>query len=113
MAGGSARGNRVRDLRTPFQAPQANEVCERLIGTLRQECLDFLIPLTEAHLRRILKEWGATTTGAAHTALGVPEPPPGLPVPPLLGKRLPPQSRVARSVLGGLHQEYGLERAVA
>src|SRR5205807_6750113 len=35
----------------------ANAFCERLIGTLRRECLDFLIPLNERHLRSLLKEW--------------------------------------------------------
>jgi putative transposase len=37
----------LRVLRTPVQAPQANAYCERLVGTLRRECLDFLIPLSE------------------------------------------------------------------
>jgi putative transposase len=41
----------VRVLRTPIRAPKANAVCERLGGSLRRECLDFLIPLTERHLR--------------------------------------------------------------
>jgi transposase InsO family protein len=49
----------VRVLKTPFRAPQANAFCERLIGTIRRECLDFLIPLGEKPLRRILKEWVA------------------------------------------------------
>jgi putative transposase len=43
-------------LKTPFRAPQANAFCEPLVGTIRQECLDFLVPLNERHLRRILKE---------------------------------------------------------
>jgi hypothetical protein len=30
----------VRVMRTPAQAPQANSVCKRLIGTIRRECLD-------------------------------------------------------------------------
>jgi putative transposase len=47
----------LRILKTPFQAPQANAFCERLIGTVRRECLDFLIPLNERHLRGILREW--------------------------------------------------------
>jgi putative transposase len=34
-------------LKTPVRSPQANALCERLLGTLRRECLDFLIPLTE------------------------------------------------------------------
>ena len=46
-------------LKTPFHAPQANAFCERLVGSIRRECLDFLIPLNERHLRRILKEWVA------------------------------------------------------
>ena len=47
----------VRLLRTPRRAPQANAYCERLIGITRRECLDFLIPLSEEHLRRLLTEW--------------------------------------------------------
>ena len=31
--------------------------CERLIGTIRRECLDFMIRLNERHLRAILREW--------------------------------------------------------
>jgi len=36
-------------LKTPFRAPQANAFCERLVGSIRRECLDFLIPLNERH----------------------------------------------------------------
>jgi transposase InsO family protein len=46
-----------RVLKTPPQRPQANALCERLLGTLRRECLDFLIPLTANHLRRLLCAW--------------------------------------------------------
>jgi putative transposase len=34
-------------LKTPAQSPQANAFCERLIGTIRRECLDWLIPLND------------------------------------------------------------------
>jgi putative transposase len=37
--------------------PQANALWERLLGTLRRECLDFIIPLAENHLRRLRREW--------------------------------------------------------
>jgi putative transposase len=47
----------LRVLKTPVAAPQANAYCERLIGTLRRECLDWVIPLNERHLRRVLAEW--------------------------------------------------------
>src|SRR5207237_9950167 len=43
--------------KTPARIPQANTFCERLIGTMRRECLDFVIPMTERHLRAILHEW--------------------------------------------------------
>jgi len=43
----------LRVLKTPFQAPQANAFCERVIGTIRRECLDFLIPVNERHLLRL------------------------------------------------------------
>ena len=36
----------VRVLRTPVRMPKANAVCERLGGSLRRECLDFLMPFT-------------------------------------------------------------------
>jgi transposase InsO family protein len=38
-------------LKTPVRVPQANAFCERLIGTARRECLDFMIPVNERHLR--------------------------------------------------------------
>ena len=44
--------------RTPVRAPKANAICERFGGTLRRECLDFVIPLNERHLKRTVQEWG-------------------------------------------------------
>ncbi|MBI4189797.1 MAG: transposase [Betaproteobacteria bacterium] len=35
----------------------ANAICERMIGTIRRECLDGLISVSESHPRSILKEW--------------------------------------------------------
>ena len=39
------------------RAPKANAYCERLVGTVRRECLDFMIRLNERHLRRSLQCW--------------------------------------------------------
>jgi putative transposase len=44
----------LKVLKTPPRSPQANALCERLIGTLRRECLDFMIPLTEHHPNRVI-----------------------------------------------------------
>lgn len=41
----------------PFQAPNANAFAERWVRTIREECLDKLIVLNEAHLRCVLKEY--------------------------------------------------------
>jgi len=47
----------LKVLRTPVRAPKANAYCERLVGTVRRECLDFMIPLSERHLRMTLRSW--------------------------------------------------------
>jgi len=47
----------VRILPSPPQAPRANAVCERIIGTLRRELFDRLLIVNEHHLRRVLTEY--------------------------------------------------------
>jgi transposase InsO family protein len=107
----------VRVLRTPRQSPQANSVCERLIGTIRRECLDFLIPLGQRHLKDILNRWVVHYNhGRVHMSLGPGIPSPIHPSPPQSEHRhrLPQGHRVRRkAVLGGLHHEYWLEKVAA
>jgi len=97
--------------------PNANAICERLIGTMRQECLDFLMPLGEGHLRRILKEWASHyNCGRPHASLGpgLPEPSADLPVRSISGHHLPSLHRiVARPILGGLPHDYRPEKVAA
>jgi hypothetical protein len=50
----SIRALGLRVLRSPFSSPKANAICERAIGTIGRECLDWMIPMSEAHLRSIL-----------------------------------------------------------
>src|SRR5881409_1001865 len=67
----SLRSLGLRVLRTPYRSPQANAFCERLIGSARRECLDFVIPLNESHIRMILKPWVAHfNRGRPHSSLG-------------------------------------------
>ena len=111
---GALKGFGVRALRAPAQAPKANAYCERVVGTLRRECLDFLIPLNERHLRRTVAEFVKHyNRGRPHSALG-----PGIPE---LSQakaptgphrhKLPAGFRVTSTpVLGGLHHEYGMEK---
>jgi transposase InsO family protein len=108
----------LRVLKTPPQSPQANALCERLIGTLRRECLDFVIPLTEHHVRRLLAAWRPHYNHSRpHMSLGpgIPQPPPLLPAMLHTHRHLLPAHLrvVARSVLGGLHHEYGLAEQAA
>ena len=53
-------------LKTPVRSAQANAHCERLIGTIRRECLDWMIPFNERHLRRVLQEWVAHYNGVSY-----------------------------------------------
>jgi transposase InsO family protein len=39
-------------LKSPPRGPMANAICERVIGTIRRECLDWLIPISELHRDR-------------------------------------------------------------
>jgi putative transposase len=110
----------LKVLRTPVQAPKANAYCERLIGTVRRECLDYVIPLGEKHLRKVLREWVTHyNQGRPHSALG-----PGIPadtkrrVQPLTSNthrhELRADARITtRAILGGLHHEYELARIAA
>jgi transposase InsO family protein len=104
-------------LRTPVRAPQANAFCERLVGTVRRECLDFLIPMNERHLRAILRRWVTHyNRGRPHTSLG-----PGIPdrrgeraVAGSTNHHIPEDHRVVTTpILGGLHHEYRLEPRAA
>ena len=106
-------------LRSPVASPKANSICERVIGTIRRECLDWLIPVYAPHLRAIRTCWVAHyNQGRPHSALG-----PGVPGPPREPAKVPrseSRHRLAagalvrvQSVLGGLHHEYSLAAATS
>jgi transposase InsO family protein len=84
---------------TPIRSPRANAVAERVIGTLRRECLDHVIPLNEAHLRTILAQFADYySRERPHRTLRLETPQPAA--------RSPAGAVVARPVLGGLHHVY-------
>ena len=113
------RSFRLRVLRTPVRAPKANAFCERLVGTVRRECLDFMILLNERHLRMTLRSWVTHyNSGRPHSSLGpgIPETAMDNPLPrsKMQGHTLPRDCEIrAKDILGGLHHEYWLEQRVA
>jgi len=57
----------IRDKPTASASPWQNGFAERLIGSIRRECVDHFVVLGEAHLRRILRAYAHITTTSEHT----------------------------------------------
>jgi putative transposase len=94
----------IRILRSPARAPKANAIAERLVGTLRRECLDRLLIVNRRHLERVLQAYvDHYNHHRPHRALDQRPPalPSAIPRPP----RDPPNVR-RRDRLGGLIHEY-------
>ena len=91
----------IATLLTPFRAPKANAVAERVVRTLRTECLDHVLILNERHLRSVLAEYVAYyNTERPHRSLALEPPLPAARSPATRGEVR------ARPVLGGLHHAY-------
>jgi transposase InsO family protein len=54
----------IRDRPIAPGSPWQNAYAERLIGTIRRECLDHMIVFGQAHLRRILDKYAAYYNGS-------------------------------------------------
>jgi putative transposase len=91
----------IREILTAPQSPWQNPYAERLIGSIRRECLDHLIVLNEGHLRKILKEYVRYyNQSRPHLSLDRNAPIPRDIEPPSQG------SIVAFPEVGGLHHRY-------
>jgi len=96
----------IRILRTPPQAPEANAICERMVGTLRRELLDRVLTVNEQHLRRTVTVYLVHFNAARpHRSLGQ--------LAPAQAENRPPEpidlagSRIRRKlILDGLTSEY-------
>src|SRR6202051_2843805 len=89
----------IRDKPIAPASPWQNGVVERLIGSIRRECVDHIIVLGEAHLRRILKSYARYYNETrTHLALDKDAP---------LSRTVKRAGRIlCRPILGGLHHEY-------
>ena len=89
----------IRDHPTSARSPWQNGYAERLIGSIRRECLDHIVVTGEQHLGHILKcymeYYNAVRT---HLSLGKDAP---------IGRAIQRHGRIeVRPVLGGLHHQY-------
>jgi transposase InsO family protein len=89
----------IRDKPIASGSPWQNGFAERLIGSIRRECVDDLIVLGEAHLRRILTKYAAYYNELrTHRSLGKDAP---------IHRAIQHVGRIASGpVLGGLHHHY-------
>ena len=95
----------VEIVRTPYRAPNANAVAERWVRSVRAECLDHLLIVNEAHLRRVLATFVDHYNHARpHQGLGQ-----RTPVAPAAPPGCGPLRR--RDRLGGLLRDYYREAA--
>jgi transposase InsO family protein len=89
----------IRDHPIAPRSPWQNGHAERLIGSIRRECLDHIVVFGEAHLRQILAAYtGYYNKLRTHLSLGKDSP----------GHR-PVQwlgQLAAQPILGGLHHHY-------
>ena len=95
------KGMQIQEVLTAARSPWQNPFAERLIGSIRRECLDHVLVLSERHLRHVLTRYFAyyhrTRTHLSLTK----DAPDGRPVePPDLGKVVPIRE------VGGLHHRY-------
>ena len=100
----AADASGIEVLRTAYRAPKENAICERFLGSVRRECLDHLLVLGEAHLRRVLREYVAYfNTARPHQGLQQ-----RIPVAMEVRLLRPVTGGTVRAipVLGGLHHTY-------
>ncbi|GAB4420947.1 MAG: integrase core domain-containing protein [Anaerolineae bacterium] len=100
----AVEGAGIEIIRTPLQAPKANAICERFLGSVRRECLDHILILSEKHLRRVLREYTAFFNRARpHQGINQQTPEPPVAVHAAADER---NAVVSIPVLGGLHHDY-------
>ncbi len=101
-----AASSGIKELTSPIRAPKANAICERIIGSMKRECLDHMLIWHRSQIRRLVKQY-AVYYNLARPHQGIEQ-------------RIPerfaqnqhsvancPRSRIiSKLVLGGLHHQY-------
>jgi transposase InsO family protein len=91
----------IKQVIISYKSPWQNPFVERIIGSIRRECLDHMIVLNEGHLRRILKEYSEYYNEIRpHLSLYR-----NSPIPRSV-KSIEEGDVAATQILGGLHHSY-------
>ncbi len=95
----------IQIVKTPVRAPEANAIAERLVRTVRAECLDWLLIVNRRHLERVLRVFvDHYNTHRPHRSLQLTPPAPHIPKARISGPASAGMER--RDRLGGLIHEY-------
>jgi transposase InsO family protein len=97
---GQERAMGIRDKPIAPGSPWLNGVTERLIGTIRRECVDHVVALGEQHLHRVLKPYANSyyNTSRTHCSLDKDAP---------ISRAVRRVGRiVSHALVGGLHHRY-------
>ena len=99
-----AKISHIEILRTPYQAPRANAICERFLGSVRRECLDHVLILHEKQLHRVLNAY-VQYFNHARPHQGIRQQ-----IPEQRAESVPPDHKSGKilsfPILGGLHHDY-------
>jgi transposase InsO family protein len=105
---GVFRAEHIEIVRTPFRTPQANGGAERFVRTVRTECLDWLLILSQQHLEGVLTSFiHHYNSHRPHRGLGL-RPPQPVPALERSSSASPDGPVRRRDRLGGLIHEYVL-----
>ncbi len=100
----AVEGTGIDLIHTPPYAPKANSICERFIGSVRRECLDHILILSEKHVRRVIREYSAFFNHARpHQGIDqqIPIPPYDVSLPEYAHRQV-----IGIPILNGLHHDY-------
>jgi transposase InsO family protein len=96
----------ICEVKTAPRSPWQNPYVERLVGTLRRECLDHMVVLNETHLCRLLRDY-LIYSHSARTHLSLDKDAPE----PRLVEHLDQGRIVETPMVGGLHHRYTRQAA--
>jgi putative transposase len=94
----------IKILKTPYHAPRANAICESFLGSVRRECLDHVLILSEKQLHRVLCAY-VKYFNEARPHQGIHQQVPQGAVT-CVPSAQPDERIISVPVLGGLHHEY-------